>query len=442
MKLTKLPQTSITKLGRIRERSRSNHASEFGWLMQHFSVANLTACFHELNGKKAVGVDGITKEEYAKDLDANIKSLVERMKGMKYRPLPVRIVHIPKANGGTRPLGIAALEDKIVQLMMNKVLEAIYEPMFIGSSYGFRPGKKCHDAIQKVQKFMYSRWTSHIVEIDFADFFGSIEHSKLLAILSLKIKDDKFIRYVARMLKGGISDKGQIRRNKCGTVQGSICSPILANIFAHYALDIWFQDVKDKHLRGEAEMARYCDDAVFLFSNASDASRFFESLQGRVDRFGLKLNMDKTKVLTMDKKKFARGIKQSSFDFLGFTFYLGRNDKNTVLPKLKSQSKRMRQKLKEIKVWLRNCLHREDMKLVWQSLMRKIKGYMNYFAISHNGSNVQTFMHLCVRMFFKFLNRRSQKKSITWEKFNLFMERFPLPKLVIKPLLFNTRRLS
>ena len=436
MKLTKLPVTMETKLERISNRSRQDPRCEFSWLMQHFSVENLVTCFHDLDGKKAVGVDSLTKEEYAENLTGNLESLVEKMKTMSYHPSPSRQTFIPKADGGKRPLGIATIEDKIVQTMMAKILEAVYEPTFLDSSYGFRPARNCHQGIKATFDFLFSNWNPVILEIDFKNFFGSIDHNKLLAILRMRIKDERFIRYIARMLKSGILTREGFKKTDEGTAQGCICSPILANIFAHYGFDIWFKAVSSNNLNGKAEMVRYCDDAVFLFNNFSDAQRFYTALKGRVVRFGLELNSNKTHLIRMDKCALAKGRKQSTFDFLGFTFFLGKSKSGRVVPKLKSDAKRTRKKLKEIKAWLKLSLHQFRQLELWNRLRARVRGYIQYYGISHNITTVRKFIHQCILMFFKYINRRSHKRSFSWEKFLLFIKRYPMPQLRVRRLLF------
>ena len=307
VKRTQLPAEMTTKLNRIAERSRQDADCSFEWLMQHFSVRNLAACFHSLDGKKAVGIDQVTKDEYGEELEANLTDLVARMKGLKYVPQPNRVTFIPKSSGGERKLAIGAIEDKIIQTMYAKILGAVYEPTFKRYSFGFRPNVGCHDALVSINKFLFTTFKPTVYEIDFADFFGSIDHKKLIAILSLRIKDKTFLRYVSRMLKAGEWHNGNRTTNKIGIPQGNICSPILANIFAHYAIDRWFDPVVAKNNYSRCSMAKYCDDAVFLFKERKDAVNFEKLLRSRIERFGLRLNEAKCSFLTLDKKAFTQG---------------------------------------------------------------------------------------------------------------------------------------
>ena len=240
---TKPVKSTETKLLRISNLSREDHKVEFKWLMPHFNKKSLMCCFNELSGKKAVGIDKKTKEEYGAKVEENIEDLISRMKAMAYRPAPVREVLIPKdgQKGKYRPLGISNFEDKIVQMMAAKVLEAIYEPLFLDCSYGFRVGRSCHTAIKALNTHLYRNQCEVVIDVDLSNFFGTINHEKLVKLLRMKIKDERFIRYIVRMLKAGVLSDGELRKTDEGSSQGSIASPVLANIFAHYAIDVWFE---------------------------------------------------------------------------------------------------------------------------------------------------------------------------------------------------------
>ena len=259
---TKPVKPTETKLRRIATLSGENSRMEFKFLMPHFNRMSLTGCFHELDGKKAVGADRKTKEDYGGNLDENISNLLSRMKAMAYLPAPVREVLIPKEDGKKRPLGISNFEDKIVQLMMSKVLEAIYEPIFHDFSYGFRRGRNCHQAVKALQNHLFKNRTEVVIDIDLKNFFGSISHKKMMALLGMKVKDYRFYRYVARMLKAGVLSDGELKVSEEGTPQGSICSPILANMYAHYAIDEWFTHHVRPRVSPQTRMFRYADDLV------------------------------------------------------------------------------------------------------------------------------------------------------------------------------------
>ncbi|MCX6994426.1 MAG: reverse transcriptase domain-containing protein [Chlamydiae bacterium] len=295
---------TIAYLNRIAWLSGVDHGKEFECLMHLFNHESLTDCFHRLDKNKAVGIDGMDKATYAVNLVENIDDLVNSMKEMAYRPGPVREVLIPKEGkpGATRALGISNLEDKIVQMQMQKALESIYEPLFLECSYGFRPGKGCHDAIKELHQHIYSNEIQTVIDIDLKNFFGTIDHKQLEDLLKQKIKDPKFMRYINRMFKAGVLSEGEFSVSEEGVPQGSICSPILANIFAHHAIDLWVQEMVKQNCKGAVRLFRYADDAIICCQSASEAHRIKESLGKRLEKFKLQLNEEKTKLVAFDKR--------------------------------------------------------------------------------------------------------------------------------------------
>lgn len=344
-----------TKLCRIAERSSKDHKADFAHLMPIFTAENLACCFEQLDGNKAVGIDGKTKQDYAEDLEINLISLVERMKSMAYCPNPVREVLIPKGKGKMRPLGISVIEDKIVQSLFAKVLEAIYDPIFKDCSFGFRPKRSAHDAVKVVLNSSFNEGINEVIDVDLENFFGSIDHSKLIALLSLKIKDKTFLRYIHRMCKSGIYSNGTVTRSGSGTPQGSLVSPILANVVGHYAFDVWFEEAVIPRCRGNARLVRYCDDIVILCEKSQDSLAIKKALAGRCNRFSLKLNADKSKSVAFSRTQHESGVKQGAFDFLGFTFYMGKSRRGLAIPKLKTRSKSFREKLSNVNLWCKRC---------------------------------------------------------------------------------------
>ena len=427
-----------TKLNRIAWLSEQDPDKKFECLMHLFNAESLRECFHELDKNKAVGIDGINKTAYAVNLDRNIEELITKMRNMAYRPGPVREVLIPKEGkpGATRPLGISNLEDKIVQKMTQRVLESIYEPLFLDCSHGFRPGKSCHTAIQALQDHLYKNDIQTVIDIDLKNFFGTIDHSLLEELLKDKIKDPKFMRYINRMFKSGVLTDGELKISEDGVPQGSICSPILANIFAHYAIDIWIKEMVKPACRGTVELFRYADDGVICCQYEADAQRIRRTLGKRLEKFKLQLNEEKTKLVAFDKKAAARGEKQETFDFLGFTFYWGKARSGRIIPKLKTRAKTMRTKLKRVNEWARQVRNQKPLKEIWKTLKAKLRGHVQYYGVSHNDAQVETFLYAATRIIFKWLNRRSQRKSFTWEKFQLYMALDPLPKAQVVHKLF------
>lgn len=433
MEPSEYPNKTETKLKRIAWLSSKDKTKVFSNLMHHFNEESLRGSYNELDGKKAVGIDGVTKVEYGKGLTEKLQHLVERMKRMGYRPGASREVLIPKADkpGATRPLGISNFEDKLVQKVMQKVLESIYEPIFLENSYGFRPGRGCHDAVRALINYLFRYEVEKVIDVDISNFFGTIDIKTLGAILREKIKDEKFIRYINRMSKAGVLRNGELEINETGVQQGSTCSPVLANIYAHYVIDEWFKEVVKEHCKGRVELFRYCDDAVICCQYEKDAERIKLVLAKRLGKFNLKLNVDKTHCVSFSKQQKRNGIKQGTFDFLGFTFYLGRSTTGTMIPKVKTSKKRLRGKLKELTEWIKAAKDREKMKVLWKMFISKVRGHIQYYGVSHNLDGIKQFVHEAVRVMFKWLNRRSQRKSFDWKRYQLFIANNALPRLQI-----------
>jgi len=426
MRTTETRTLTDTKLERIALLSRNDPTKEFGCLMHHFNEESLKTCYYQLDGNKAVGVDGVDKKGYGENLSYNLKALISNMKQMSYRPGIIRQVLIPKEGktGTFRNLGISNFEDKLVQKMMQRILESIYEPLFLECSYGFRPGRSCHNALKDLSRHLYAGKVQTIIDIDLENFFGTLSHQELVKTLQLKIKDDRLIRYIIRMLKSGVLTNGETTISEEGAVQGSSCSPVLANILAHYVIDQWFEDVVKKHCKGEIKMFRYCDDICICCQYESDAIRIKSALAKRLNKFKLKLNEEKTKLISFDRKSNDK----TSFNFLGFTFYWGKSQNGFKVPKVKTEGKRMRSKLKMVNQWIKAVRNKYKLKIIWQKLCIKLEGHIQYYGVSFNIQRVATFLDHTMQIVFKWLNRRSQKKSFNWEKFRLFQLTNPLPK--------------
>lgn len=430
--------TTNTKLERIAWLSKQDLGKKFSCLMHLYNQESLIECFNELEKDKAVGVDGVTKMAYGTNLHGNINELITKMKAMAYRPGPVREVLIPKEGkpGATRPLGISNLEDKIVQRMTQKILESIYEPLFLDCSYGFRPNRSCHAAIQALTQHLYENEIQTVIDIDLKNFFGTISHELMENILREKVIDLKFMRYIIRMFKAGVLTEGDLRITEEGVPQGSVCSPVMANIFAHYALDKWIEDMVKSACKGKIALFRYADDAIICCQYDTDAQRIRQALGKRLEKFRLQLNEEKTKLVAFDKRAAAQGVKQETFDFLGFTFYIGKSQTGWMIPKLETKAKTMRTKLKRVNEWAKKISSERSLREIWKTFKAKLRGHIQYYGVSHNSKKVEEFLYRSTKIMFKWLNRRSQRRSFSWEKFDLFLKMNPLPKATIVHKLF------
>jgi RNA-directed DNA polymerase len=427
-----------TALSEIAYLSAQNPAQVFHSLMHHINEGSLRRCYDKLDGKKALGVDGISKIEYGEHLQSNLEDLIGRMKRMGYRPQAVRQVQIPKEGkaGATRPLGISCFEDKLVQSRVQEILESIYEPLFVDWSYGFRPQRGCHDAIKALDKHLHKEEVEVVIDVDLANFFGTIDHDVLKDLLKVKIRDTKFMRYVSRMLRAGIMAEGELSVSDEGVPQGSCCSPVFSNIVAHYVIDEWLEDTVKPLMRGTVKSFRYADDLVICCRYEEDALRIRKVLGKRLEKYKLKLNEEKTKMVHFSKSKARRGIKQEAFDFLGFTFYLGKSIKGATIPKVKTCGKRYRSKLNKVKDWARAIRNREKLGAIWKTFCSKLRGHVQYYGVSFNSKAVAKFLREATKILFKWLNRRSQRKSFDWNKFKLFQKKHPLPEVKVRHKLF------
>lgn len=423
---------AITGIERIAKRASSQPVSEFTTLMHHYTVENLRACFEVLDGKKAPGVDGVSKAEYGQNLEDNLRELHRKLHQMSYRPQDLRRVEIPKEDGSLRPLGISCLEDKIIQEMTRQILEAIYEPVFSETSYGFRPKRSCHDALRQLNSEVMTKPVNWIADLDLAQFFDTMPHQKILAVMQARIKDRKFLHLMARMLKAGVQTPGAMVQDQLGSPQGSIVSPVIANVFLDHVLDQWFTQVVTRHCRGYCAILRYADDSIAVFEFEDDAQRFMRVLPKRLEKYGLRLNREKTQLLGFGKRQawqsFKQGKRLPTLDFLGLTHYWGKSRNGKARLKRQTSKKRFRRALVAISQWLRSERNAHKLPVLWQALGRKLRGHFNYFGVSDNSRALYRFERAVQNLLFKWLNRRSQRRSFTWETFRRYLARYPLPK--------------
>jgi len=430
-----------TKLQRIAEKARKEPSCKFTSLFHLMNEELLRGCFGRLRKDAASGIDRITKEEYGKNLAANLTTLVERLHRMSYIPQPVRRVYIPKP-GSTkqRPLGIPALEDKLVQAGLVRILEAIYEGDFIEDSYGFRPGRGCHDALRSLCLEVEGGKIHYIVEADIKGFFDNVQHDWMMKFLGHRIADKRVLRYVKRFLIAGVFEEGELKATEEGTPQGGIVSPLLANIYLHYALDLWFTRQFAKGCEGGARLIRYADDFVVCFRFESEAKRFRAELDGRLAKFGLEVAAEKTKVLAFGPlalpRAKARGEKPQTFDFLGLTHFCSRTrDGRRFRMKRTTSRKKFKAKLLAFKEWLKKSRTLPVPKIMG-IVAAKLRGHYAYYGVTDNARGIARFADATRRLLLKWLNRRGRKGSLTTEKFRKLLEKYPLPKPRIMVNLF------
>jgi len=434
-----------TKLLRIAELAKSEPRMKFTSLTHLLNEQSLTQCHHELPNNKATGVNGTTKEQYSENMEENIRDLVCRLKSKSYRPVPVRRMYIPKLNSNKkRPLGIPEHEDKIVQKGITKILNTIYENDFLDCSFGFRPNRNCHDALKILNQYIEKRAVSYIVDVDIKGFFDNVDHKWVIEFLKLRIADPNLLRIISRFLKGGYMEEGKKHKTDNGTPQGGVISPILANVYLHYVLDLWFEKVVRKQCKGQAYIVRYADDFVCCFQHKSEAQQFFHSLKLRLKKFKLEIAEDKTKIIPFGRfaennAKREGNSKPATFDFLGFTHYCGKSKQGKFRVKRKSSRKKVQGKLRETKEWLKTNRNK-DIHTIMDRFRRSLIGYYNYYCITDNTQTVNNFKEKIEYLLFKWLNRRSQRKSFTWDKFRHFLNKYPLPSPRIKVNIYDLRK--
>jgi len=405
-------------------KAKMNPDLVFTSLYHHIAdIDNLRGCFQTLKGNKAIGVDDVTKSMYAKDLEANLLDLSARLKRMGYCPQPKRRTYIPKPGSAKgRPLGISSFEDKIVELATKRVLEPIFESMFEECSYGYRPRRSPHHCIDALGKTIQQKRVNYIVEADIRGFFDRVNHEWLLKFLQQRIGDQRVIRLITRMLKAGIMEDGLVHPGEVGTPQGSILSPLLSNIYLHYVLDLWFQRRIRRQCRGEAYLFRFADDFLACFEFQSDADQFRASLGERMKKFQLELAEEKTRHFEFGRfaraNAYRNGDKPQEFDFLGMTFFCGKTRYGSFKVKRKTSRKKIRQSLARFTDWIRRYRGLLPTGELLRRAKARVSGHLNYYAITDNSDSCHLYMHLTTRALFKWLNRRSQRKSYTWDGYH------------------------
>jgi RNA-directed DNA polymerase len=423
-----------TRLCRIAELARRSPEMVVTTLAHNIDLAWMYEAHRQTRKSGAVGIDKVTAEQYTVELDDNLKSLMDRFKAGTYRAPAVRRVQIPKGDGKqTRPIGIPTFEDKVLQRAVAMALEAVYEQDFLDCSYGFRPGRSAHDALEDLWKGLMKIQGGWVLDLDISKFFDSLDHRKLREILDKRVRDGVIRRAIDKWLKAGVMENGQLERPVSGTPQGGVISPILANIYLHEVLDSWFDQRVKPRLRGRAILVRYADDAVIGFTDRCDAARVLEALARRCVEYGLKLHPEKTKLVPFRRPAGSsggsgpdRGQGPGSFDFLGFTHFWARSRKGSWVVKRKTARGRMRRAIQAVSRW---CCHHRHWRVSEQHryLAKVLVGHYRYYGITGNSLQIGRFRQELQKAWRRWLNRRSQRAKMTWRRFSKLSKHYPLP---------------
>lgn len=420
------PITMYTKLQRIAKQASDAPHLVFNNLAHLVDLELLREAYKRTRKSGAPGIDRMTAEEYGENLDGNLQSLLERMKAGQYKAPPVKRVHIPKDDkGNTRPIGMPTFEDKVLQRAVAMVLEAIYEQDFLDCSFGYRPGRSAHQALEKIRRVLTEMRGGWVLEVDIRDFFGAIDHAKLRGVLDLRVRCSGLRRFIGKWLKAGVMEGTVLHYPDSGTPQGGVISPLLANIYLHEVLDTWFEQTVKPLLKGRAELVRLADDFLIMFSWEADARRVWEVLPKRFEKFGLRLHEEKTRLVTFGKPD--ESTRPETFDFLGFTHYWGKVKGKWWVVMRKTARSRLRRALKGIEAYCKRSRH-APIREQHRKLCSKIRGHINYFGVTANWRSLSNLVFQATRTWRAWLNRRSQNAKMTWEKMNNLLARYPLPK--------------
>jgi RNA-directed DNA polymerase len=431
---TELGKPMETKLTLIARRAKEGRACRFNNLMHVLNEESLKECFYLLRRTAAAGVDKQTVAAYEENLDENLRGLVERMKRMSWRPQAVRRVYIPKADGGKRPLGIPAIEDKVVQMGMARILEAIYEADFLDCSYGFRQGRSAHQSLRTVDREIMRKPVGWVIDADIRGFFDNVDHEWMKRCIEQRVSDRKFVRYIMRTLKSGVMEGGQRSETEKGTPQGGIISPVLANVYLHYVLDLWFEKRVKKQCGGYASMVRYADDFIILVERKEEAEQILVQLRERLAKFGLELSAAKTRITRMSMKQDVDD--SGTFNFLGFTHYRGASRWGKAKLSRKTEKKRFARSVQNVVNWMRVNRNAMPLEELWRKLRVVMEGHYRYFGVSDNMRSETRYERCIEKAVLYWLNKRSQKKSFTWESFTRYLKKHPLPRPRIYHVLY------
>ena len=444
MDATKIAITMSPKLQKVAELARRDPHLRLRSLAHLIDEEALARAFHRLRNDAACGVDGITKQVYGQELTTHIRSLHDRMKEGRYRHQSIRRVHIPKAPDKTRPIGVSCIEDKLVQGALTELLEAVYEQDFLDCSFGFRPGRSAHDALRAFNAAAWRGEVEWVLEADIESFFDSIDRKKLKQMLEQRIDDRSLMRLVGKCLHVGVLDGDQYSEPEQGTAQGSVLSPLLGNVYLHHVLDTWFERDVRPRLRGRAIVVRYADDFVIGFERKDDAERVMAVIGARMQRFGLRLHPDKTRLIPFRRPSSPAPSGEEprdaeSFDFLGFTLFWRKGRGQSWALGMKTRAARLRRAIAAVTQW---CKQHRHLPIEQQhvALRRKLDGHMNYFGVNGNWRSLAMLAHVARRAWYRWLSRRSQRCTMTWERFGHVLKRFPLPAPSIRVQIWLSTR--
>ena len=430
---TPSPDPISTRRQRIAELARQSPQAAFTTLAHHIDIDWLTEAYLRTRKDGAAGVDGQTAADYAVDLEGNLRSLLDRAKSGRYQAPPVRRVHIPKGTGPeTRPIGIPTFEDKVLQRAVVMALESVYEQDFLDCSYGFRPGRSAHQALDALRHRLMEVRGGWVLEIDIRKFFDTLDHRHLHAILRQRVRDGVLLRLIGKWLNAGVMEDGCVTHPESGSPQGGVVSPVLANAYPHEVLDTWFEQRVKPRLKGRASLIRYADDAVLVFETEGDARRVLDVLPKRFGKYGLTLHPEKTRLVPFQRPRpvartgAARGERPGTFDFLGFTHHWGRTRTGGWAVKRKTARDRFRRSLRAVTEWCREHRHL-PLAEQWVALTAKLRGHFAYYGITGNTRSLGSFRYHVRRAWHKWLSRRSDKARIPWERLGGLERRYPLP---------------
>lgn len=429
MKGTPSPRIIYPQLQRVAELASEAPTMVMTTLAHYVNAELLKEAYRLIRKDGAVGIDGMSAAEYEVNLDENLDDLLRRCKTGQYRAPAVRRVYIPKADGTQRPIGIPTIEDKVLQRAIAMVLESVYEQDFLDCSYGFRPGRSAHQAVQVLWEGLMKMGGGTVIEVDIEDFFGTLDHKHLNDFLDQRIRDGVLRRTIGKWLHAGIMEDGQRITTDKGSPQGGNISPVLANIYLHNVLDIWFTEEVVPRLKGRAFLVRYADDTVCVCEREDDASRIMEVLPKRFSRYGMKLHATKTRKISFQSPSRGNGSGQTpgTFDFLGFTHYWGKSRQGKWVVKRKTAKDRLRKSVHAISEWCQHHRH-EKVAVQAQMLRRKLQGHYGYYGITSNGRSLNSFYRGVCKAWYRGLRRRSQTRHLTWGSMNVLLLKHPLPQ--------------